>query len=121
MAWSDKGDRYVRVYHSVRVDPGFAHIYDDHAAFGGWVKERLDRLRRDRLGPDDWGVVLSMYGHRCAYCGADGPMQQDHRMPVSKGGLTTPENIVPACPSCNASKSAAHPDDWPVREGALCG
>jgi 5-methylcytosine-specific restriction endonuclease McrA len=112
------GDTFVRVYHSVRTDPSMAAIYDDHRAFGLWCKALLNDQRRFRIGRGDWARILAAFGGRCAYCGTDGPMQQDHRMPVSRGGATVPENIVPACPACNNRKSAAHPDDWPIREGA---
>mgnify|MGYP001563333676 CR=1 FL=1 len=38
----------------------------------------------------------------------------DHVVPLSKGGATVKENIVPACPSCNLHKQARLPDK-PVR------
>ena len=44
------------------------------------------------------------YGNRCYYCGCDGKMTLDHRIPLSKGGTNWPANIVPACMSCNSSK-----------------
>lgn len=46
------------------------------------------------------------YGNRCYYCGCDGKMTIEHRIPLSRGGSHHPANIVPACPSCNFSKRA---------------
>lgn len=54
-----------------------------------------------------WHNILEVYDHRCAYCGADGRMTQDHVIPLILGGGTTPENIVPACQPCNSRKSVA--------------
>ena len=54
---------------------------------------------------DEWLALLERYGGRCHYCGADGRMDADHRIPLSRGGSNTIENIVPACKSCNCSKN----------------
>lgn len=52
-----------------------------------------------------WAEILEWYGWRCAYCGAsDVPLELDHVIPVSRGGETTRENIVPACGTCNKRK-----------------
>ncbi len=47
----------------------------------------------------------------CAYCG-EPASQIDQVNPWSRGGPTTPENGVPECPSCNASKGAQTPEEW---------
>ena len=39
-------------------------------------------------------------------------MHIDHVIPVSKGGLHIPENIVLACRTCNFSKHATDLDQW---------
>ena len=52
--------------------------------------------------------VLSRSGFRCAYCGAlaaDGPLEIDHVVPVSKGGSDHESNLVAACCDCNLGKS----------------
>ena len=51
-----------------------------------------------------WKQTLEEYNYLCAYCGSKENIQQDHVVPVSKGGGNTKDNVVPACPSCNASK-----------------
>ena len=53
---------------------------------------------------DDWGG--------CAYCGADGPLQKDCMLPISRGGRYTVSNVVPACGSCNASKCNTEVTTW---------
>lgn len=42
---------------------------------------------------------------QCAYCGKPAT-EADHIIARSRGGNTTPENLVPSCRSCNASKGA---------------
>jgi len=39
----------------------------------------------------------------------------DHVMPVILGGSNGPENLVIACPTCNLSKGAKHPQDFAGR------
>ena len=52
-----------------------------------------------------WLTLLEKYQHRCAYCGAANvKLTMDHITPLSKGGQTILENIVPACLSCNCKK-----------------
>ncbi len=41
---------------------------------------------------------------QCNYCGAAWRLTLDHVIAMSNGGPNTPENIVAACLSCNASK-----------------
>jgi 5-methylcytosine-specific restriction endonuclease McrA len=57
---------------------------------------------------------------RCYYCGEnlDEKYHVDHVIPVSRGGLNEPSNIVLACPFCNVSKGARLPHEWP-RGGRL--
>lgn len=58
-----------------------------------------------------WVELQVSYDHRCAYCHkrAKGHLTQDHVTPLSKGGLHTLVNIVPACRSCNAKKHTGPP------------
>lgn len=48
---------------------------------------------------------------RCRYCGRPAT-SIDHVVPVSKGGKDEPDNLVPACRSCNSSKGSKALDDW---------
>lgn len=63
---------------------------------------RIDRI----LTVDDWNRLLVEFNHACAWCGArfSGTRrpEQDHVIPVSKGGSHTADNVVPACRTCNA-------------------
>lgn len=52
-----------------------------------------------------WADVLIRYRHTCFYCGnVPNKLEQDHVLPLSRGGNHTISNIVPACGYCNRSK-----------------
>ena len=64
------------------------------------------------LTPAQWGRLVAAWGG-CAYCLTPGePLQRDCVMPISRGGRYTLENVVPACASCNASKSNSEVTGW---------
>ena len=50
-------------------------------------------------------------GKRCIYCGNHSE-SIDHVLPQSKGGLSITENCVPACLSCNGSKTDNDAFEW---------
>lgn len=54
--------------------------------------------------PAEWVALVASHAGRCHYCGTDGPMHADHRVPLSRGGPNTIDNIVPSCRSCNSRK-----------------
>ncbi|MDR6866748.1 5-methylcytosine-specific restriction endonuclease McrA [Microbacterium resistens] len=82
-------------------------------------RARASRRRARRVaasGSDltdvQWHRILDAWA-RCAYCGADGAaLQKDCVLPISRGGRYTLENVVPACRSCNASKSNDEVTSW---------
>ena len=53
-----------------------------------------------------------LFGNCCAYCGSDGLLHLDHVEPLARGGLHTPDNLVPACQRCNLSKNAKPVEAW---------
>ena len=61
---------------------------------------------------NQWQQCLSHFNHQCAYCGSTESLEQEHVIPVSRGGHYTPDNIIPACRSCNASKNNKIMQDW---------
>ena len=78
-------------------------------------KRRMDAADND-LTPAQWLQIRAAWPG-CAYCGAIGvPLQRDCVLPLSRGGRYTLENIVPACRSCNASKSNDEVTSWMRRK-----
>jgi 5-methylcytosine-specific restriction endonuclease McrA len=51
-----------------------------------------------------WGDCKLYFNNRCAYCGDEKPLIQEHFIPLSSGGKYTENNILPACGRCNNKK-----------------
>ena len=59
---------------------------------------------------EQWKEIKAAFDYRCAYCGRKmRALTMDHIIPLSKGGLHTASNIVPACKSCNSKKGERSP------------
>jgi len=72
-------------------------------------KEQRRRARKfatiNDFTKEQWIELLEEYNYLCAYCNTKSKkLQQDHVIPLSRGGEHTKGNIVPACPFCNSSK-----------------
>jgi 5-methylcytosine-specific restriction endonuclease McrA len=74
-------------------------------------KRRMDAADND-LTASEWTAIRQAWGG-CAYCGATGgALQRDCVLALSRGGRYTVGNVVPACGSCNASKSNDEVTRW---------
>jgi len=74
-------------------------------------KKRMARVIND-LTDEQWDALKTAWGG-CAYCTAPASsLQKDCVQALSRGGRYTLGNIVPACGSCNASKSNAEVTGW---------
>jgi 5-methylcytosine-specific restriction endonuclease McrA len=62
------------------------------------------RAAEGRFTSAEWLALVASYEGRCAYCGATGPLEVDHRIPLSRGGANAIDNVLPACRSCNGAK-----------------
>lgn len=51
----------------------------------------------------------------CYYCGkktAYKNLTMDHVLPLTRGGKSTKDNLVPCCKSCNTTKKSMMPLQW---------
>ena len=101
-------DRAYKERHKDQVNEAHKRYARDHQD----QRLAISRRRRARVSgaggnftPAEWRALLDRYEHRCAYCGVDGPLQVDHRVPLCRGGTHEVENILPACGRCNRRKS----------------
>lgn len=68
------------------------------------------------LTAPQWAALKEAWGG-CAYCGATGtPLQKDCVLAISRGGRYALANVVPSCPSCNASKCNVEVTTWMRRK-----
>ncbi len=82
-------------------------------------RARAARKRKRRMAAVDhdltaaqWAAIKEAW-QGCAYCGAaDGPLQRDCVMAISRGGRYTIDNVVPACAPCNTSKCNDEVTGW---------
>jgi hypothetical protein len=65
------------------------------------------------LTKEEWKLTLSYFNNSCSYCSITEyecwdkyhkHLAQEHVIPLINGGHFTKSNIIPSCPSCNASK-----------------
>ena len=56
----------------------------------------------------EWVRLCRAFDYCCVYCGimkgSPRDLTQDHKVPLSRGGSHTFDNVVPACLSCNSAK-----------------
>lgn len=65
------------------------------------------------LTVEQWRKWVKALGNRCVYCGSE--MRRallEHVVPISRGGGTTANNVVPGCLPCNGMKGSKTPDEW---------
>lgn len=66
---------------------------------------RRAREKTGKVTNEQWQQKLKEFNYQCALCPANEKLEQDHIIPLSKGGKHEINNIQPLCRSCNASKS----------------
>lgn len=79
----------------------------ERARAAGRNREAKKRANGGHFSFADWQAALEQTGHGCFYCGiTTEPLQRDHVIPIARGGIHDPSNIVPACGPCNRRKAA---------------
>lgn len=66
----------------------------------------------NNLTETQWEEIKKYFDYKCAYCSKEKTLEQDHFIPLSKGGEYTQNNIIPACRSCNGSKMDKDFFEW---------
>lgn len=105
VAHKENFDKYLRAW--LRTSEGKEYMarrnYQRRAAILRTPPHQLLTL-------SEWRDIKLRFHNACAYCGvpesSSMKLTRDHLTPVTKGGLHTKENIVPACQPCNARKGA---------------
>ena len=77
---------------------------------GKQARRNLKAIRRmaekkGNITAKEWEEKLKEFNYSCASCGSKEKIEQDHIIPLSKGGKHEIKNVQPLCRSCNARKS----------------
>jgi 5-methylcytosine-specific restriction endonuclease McrA len=109
-------DYYAR--HKERLAPYFAAYIRAHRE----LRQAIGARRRSRelaaegdYTTEQWVALLQSYRYCCAYCGAEGRLEPDHRVPLARGGTNFIENILPACHRCNSRKRLLTEEEFRAR------
>lgn len=96
-----------------RILPEGLCKYDPEAQCFYQQRRRAKRLRLlDTLTYEQWKFACEWFNNKCAYCGEEAFLTEDHLVPLSKRGPRTVLNIVPTCLLCNQSKGARRAHLW---------
>lgn len=104
---SDKIIARVKKWAKDNPDKKVAHIKTRRARAKGAAISDLTAAQ--------WSEIKSQYFNRCYYyyCFIKPPsLDQDHKIPLSRGGNHTSSNIVPSCPTCNRRKSTKTAEEF---------
>lgn len=72
-------------------------------------RDKARELRRSRW----WRNRLARgVCHFCSGSFSPEELTMDHLVPVTRGGKSTPGNVVPACKECNSRKKYLLPIEW---------
>ena len=111
--------RYAR--HRERLQAQIAAYHRAHPDVVRAKREKHRALRKGAAGfftATEWQELVAQYEHACAYCGAIGSLEQDHCVPLDRGGTNWIDNILPACRVCNAHKHLMTEEEFRARLAA---
>lgn len=107
--------------HAVEVAKAWRKANPDKQKAGKIRYRSRKQSLPDKFTATDWQIAIDYFGGCCAACGRPPglwhTLAADHWIPISKGGPTTPDNIIPLChgqDGCNNSKHNKMPDEWLV-------
>ena len=110
----------------MRANPEKKRVYHERYALKDTERYRANvananhrrRATRGGVSASQWARIRQEFGSLCAYCGRrPARLTQDHLVPLATGGLHEPDNVVPACSFCNASKGSRSVLVWVASYG----
>ena len=99
-----------RLYHPVVASSALI-------AWRSLLSFRARYIRRLEMDSGEWAAlrtaVFRRDGFVCTYCKASNRrLECDHVVPLSRGGLSTLDNLTTACKPCNRQKGAKSLQEW---------
>lgn len=67
-------------------------------------RRALEKSLPSTLTLSQWEKIKKNFDNKCAYCGKESNLVQEHFLALSKGGEYTTNNIIPSCQTCNNEK-----------------
>jgi 5-methylcytosine-specific restriction endonuclease McrA len=107
--WYNKNKEKVSILHKKWLKDNPEKILIDTANRRANSQRTPEELK---ITKEQFQELLVEYNNKCVYCGEEVKLGPDHVIPLSRGGLDTKDNIVPACRHCNCSKGARTPEQW---------
>lgn len=114
--------KYSKVYYKLNRETILKRTRENHKIYYLNNKDRIKikvqkREAKKRELPNNftisqWEDVKKVFNNKCAYCGEEKPLSQEHFIPLSKGGEYTKNNIIPVCLQCNSSKKDREFCEW---------
>lgn len=87
-----------------------------------WTRNKNKNMKAKRRGGlgkislSEWDNCKKAFDYKCAYCGSDSPLEQEHVIPLSKNGSHAVNNVVTACRKCNGSKGTQNVWEWYIKQ-----
>ena len=69
------------------------------------IWDSISKVERGKVSNRLRFAIYKRDGNRCRYCGSTHNLEIDHKIPISKGGKSTPDNLQTLCKRCNKEKS----------------
>src|SRR2546423_1781968 len=85
-------DRAYKLRHKDQVNASYKRYRKKHPEKRRAISQRRRAREMGAAGNyvvAEWLTLLAYYEDRCGYCGAGGPLQADHRLPLCRGGAHT--------------------------------
>lgn len=83
-------------------------------------RKRSKKLVGKNISQNQIDILLSQHEDKCFYCKieikAGFNLHLDHKIPLSRGGEHTIENLVPACKTCNLQKGIQTDEEFLKRK-----
>jgi 5-methylcytosine-specific restriction endonuclease McrA len=94
-----------------------AHKHRERNA--GYARARRAKLKLNGTYAISLQEVRNLISKPCFYCGKIGKSTIDHVIPIELGGVDGIGNLVPACKSCNSSKSDLTIMQWRLKRARM--
>lgn len=111
---------YQRAYHPMWRERNKEHVREQSRIWAANNKDKIRdqakirrEARRNGSSTEEIRAVIAVAEGHCTYCGSEAQrLELDHVQPVTRGGIDAVDNFLPACRTCNASKSNKPVEDW---------